>query len=128
MSWVNAVEVYYRLERDHGRRAADDVLAELRIALDLDLPGTSRMVETARLKPRLLIALGDCFAMPKAAQEAAGFRPGDVLQIEATGPGRVVVTLEDDPITRYAGSEPDVVPAKMTALEYVRRLREEWPD
>jgi len=66
--------------------------------------------------------------MPKAAQEAAGFRPGDVLQIEATGPGRVVVTLEDDPITRYAGSEPDVVPAKMTALEYVRRLREEWPD
>ncbi len=66
--------------------------------------------------------------MPKAAQEAAGFRPGDVLRIEATGPGRVVVTLEDDPITRYAGSEPNIVPAEMTVLEYVRRLREEWPD
>lgn len=39
MSWVNAVEVYHRLERDHGRSAADDVLAELRVALELDLPG-----------------------------------------------------------------------------------------
>jgi hypothetical protein len=38
------------------------------------------------------------------------------------------VTLEDDPITRYAGSEPDVLPPAMTALEYVRKLREDWPD
>jgi bifunctional DNA-binding transcriptional regulator/antitoxin component of YhaV-PrlF toxin-antitoxin module len=66
--------------------------------------------------------------MPRAAQEAAGFRPGDVLRIEATGPGRVVVTLEEDPITKYAGSEPDIVPPGMTALEYVRQQREEWPD
>jgi bifunctional DNA-binding transcriptional regulator/antitoxin component of YhaV-PrlF toxin-antitoxin module len=65
--------------------------------------------------------------MPKVAQEVAGFRPGDVLRIEATGPGRVVVTLEDDPVTRYAGSEPDIVPPEMTSIEYVRRLHEEWP-
>src|SRR2546430_16855213 len=50
MSWVNAVEVYYRPERDHGRRAADDVVPERRIALDLELPGTARMIETARLQ------------------------------------------------------------------------------
>ena len=77
MSWVNAVEVYYRLERDHGRRAADDVLAELRIALDLDLPGTSRMVETARLKARLPIALGDCFAIATAAAHHLPLLTGD---------------------------------------------------
>jgi hypothetical protein len=64
--------------------------------------------------------------MPRTAQEAAGFRPGDVL--EATGPGRVVVTLEEDPITKYAGSEPDAVPPGMTAVEYIRQQREEWPD
>jgi uncharacterized protein with PIN domain len=77
MSWVNAVEVYCRLERDHGRRAADDVLAELRIALDLDLPGTARMVETARLKARLPIALGDCFAIATAAAHQLPLLTGD---------------------------------------------------
>jgi uncharacterized protein with PIN domain len=77
MSWVNAVEVYYRLERDHGRRAADDVLSELRIALDLDLPGTARMIETARLKARLPIALGDCFAVATAAAHRLPLLTGD---------------------------------------------------
>jgi uncharacterized protein with PIN domain len=77
MSWVNVVEVYYRLERDHGRRAADDVLSELRTALDLDLPGTARMVETARLKARLPIALGDCFAIATAAAHQVRLLTGD---------------------------------------------------
>lgn len=30
VSWVNLVEVYYRIERDHGRTAADDTLTSLR--------------------------------------------------------------------------------------------------
>jgi uncharacterized protein with PIN domain len=77
MSWVNAVEVYYRLERDHGRRAADDVLSELRIAFDLELPGTARMIETARLKARLPIALGDCFAVATAAAHRLLLLTGD---------------------------------------------------
>lgn len=77
MSWVNAVEVYYRLERDHGRRAADDVLSELRVALDFDLPGTARMIETARLKARLPIALGDCFAIATAAAHSVPLLTGD---------------------------------------------------
>ena len=59
MSWVNVVEVYYRVERDHGRQAADEVLAELRQILDVELPGVARMVDTARLKARLPIALAD---------------------------------------------------------------------
>ena len=29
VSWVNLVEVYYRVERDHGRPAADETLREL---------------------------------------------------------------------------------------------------
>lgn len=77
LSWVNAVEVYYRLERDHGRRAADDVLAELRVAVELDLPGTARMIETARLKARLPIALGDCFAIATAAAHSLPLLTGD---------------------------------------------------
>ena len=84
MSWVNAVEVYYRLERDHGRRAADDVLSELRITLDLDLPGTARMIETARLKARLPIALGDCFAISTAAAHRLPLLTGDPEIVERT--------------------------------------------
>jgi PIN domain nuclease of toxin-antitoxin system len=77
MSWVNAAEVYYRLERDHGRQAADDVLSELRVALDLELPGTTRMIETARLKATFPIALGDCFAIATAAAHRLPLLTGD---------------------------------------------------
>lgn len=50
ISWINLVEVYYRLERDHGREVADETLGALRASLAPDLPGTARMVEAARLK------------------------------------------------------------------------------
>ena len=77
MSWVNAVEVYYRVERDHGRSEADEVLAELRKALVLDLPGTALMIETARMKARIPIALGDCFAIATACARGLALLTGD---------------------------------------------------
>jgi predicted nucleic acid-binding protein len=77
MSWVNAVEVYYRVERDHGRAEADDVLAQVRVVLRLDLPGRRRMVETARLKAAMPIALGDCFAIATAAAHSLALLTGD---------------------------------------------------
>jgi PIN domain nuclease of toxin-antitoxin system len=77
VSWVNLVEVYYRLERDHGQIAADDALASLRASLSLDLPGTARMIETARLKARAPIALGDCFAVTTAAARELVLLTGD---------------------------------------------------
>jgi predicted nucleic acid-binding protein len=76
-SWVNLVEVYYRVERDHGRLAADDTLSSLRAALSLDLPGTARMIEAARLKARASIALGDCFAVMTAAAHGLVLLTGD---------------------------------------------------
>jgi PIN domain nuclease of toxin-antitoxin system len=76
-SWVNLVEVYYRIERDHGRLAADDTLSSLRAALSLDLPGTARMIEAARLKARAPIALGDCFAVVTAAAHELVLLTGD---------------------------------------------------
>lgn len=77
MSWVNAVEVYYRLERDHGRPAADDVLRMLRATLELELPNQSRMVETARIKAAVPLALGDCFAIATAAAHDLPLLTGD---------------------------------------------------
>jgi PIN domain nuclease of toxin-antitoxin system len=86
VSWVNLVEVYYRIERDHGRIAADDTLASLRGALSLDLPGTARMIEVARLKARATIALGDCFAVMTAAAHGLVLLTGDpkILELAAS--------------------------------------------
>ncbi len=74
ISWVNLVEVYDRLERDHSRDAADETLGALRASLAPDLLGTARMIEAARLKARAAIALGDCFAAatPPCRRRAQG--------------------------------------------------------
>lgn len=77
ISWVNAVEVYYRVERDHGRPDADEVLAGMRKAFELDLPGTALMIETARLKATMPIALGDCFAIATARNRNLALLTGD---------------------------------------------------
>ena len=77
VSWLNLVEVYYRIERDHGRPAADEVIGELRAALDCDLPGTGRMIEAARLKATMPMALGDCFAVATAAGHGLTLLTGD---------------------------------------------------
>jgi predicted nucleic acid-binding protein len=77
MSWINAVEVYYRVERDRGRAQADETLAQLRVELDVELPGVERMIEAARLKARLPIALADCFAIATAAAHGLPLLTGD---------------------------------------------------
>ena len=77
VSWVNLVEVYYRIERDHGRKSADDTLRALRRQLAPDLPGTARMIEAARLKARAAIALADCFAAVTAAAHGLVLLTGD---------------------------------------------------
>lgn len=77
MSWINAVEVYYRVDRDHGRAKADRVIASLRSEFELDLPGPARMIASARLKSVRTIALGDCFAIATAAAHGLPLLTGD---------------------------------------------------
>lgn len=86
VSWVNLVEVYYRIERDHGRDAADDTLTDLRRQLSPDLPGTARMIEAARLKARATIALADCFAAVTAAAHDLVLLTGDPELINLPDP------------------------------------------
>lgn len=83
MSWVNAVEVYYLIERRHGRAAADTILGRLRERLDFDLPQTGRMIESARLKARLRVALADCFAISTAAAYGLPLLTGDPEILQA---------------------------------------------
>jgi predicted nucleic acid-binding protein len=93
VSWVNLVEVYYRIERDHGRDAADDTLRALRRQLAPDLPGTARVVEAARLKARAPIALADSFAAATAAGHGVVLLTGDPELVELVDPPCVVEDL-----------------------------------
>ncbi len=93
MSWVNLVEVAYRTERSGGAGRADLVVAELRRTLDIELPGTNRMLEVARLKARYPMALADCFAVATAAAGDAELWTGDPEIIGADGLPCAVVDL-----------------------------------
>jgi uncharacterized protein with PIN domain len=77
MSWIHAVEVDYRVDRDHGRAKADRVIDSLRSDFELDLPGPARMLASARLKSARALALGDCFAIATAAAHGLPLLTGD---------------------------------------------------
>lgn len=77
MSWINLVEVYYRLARDHGKRKAEGVLAELRPRIAEDLPGVVTMRAAADLKADFAMSLADCFAVALAAETDAVLLTGD---------------------------------------------------
>jgi uncharacterized protein with PIN domain len=77
MSWINLVEVGYRLTCDHGHGEADRAITELRSQIAEDLPGVSSMRAVARLKAEHPIALADCFAISLAAENEAILMTGD---------------------------------------------------
>jgi predicted nucleic acid-binding protein len=82
MSWVNLVEVHYRVTRDHGRDEAERVLAELRARVAEDLPGVSAMRAVADLKAEHSIALADCFAIAVATATGSRLLTGDPEIVE----------------------------------------------
>lgn len=60
--------------------------------------------------------------IPAAAFRTAGFEPGDTLQAEALGAGRVVLTRIDELIDRYSG----VLETGGRLRAEIEELREEW--
>ncbi|MFT4034597.1 MAG: PIN domain-containing protein [Patulibacter sp.] len=87
MSWINLVEVAYRLERQHGRAQSESTITELRRLIDADLPGTGRMLAAARIKATTPIALGDCFALATAIAANAELWTGDPEILRLPNPG-----------------------------------------
>jgi predicted nucleic acid-binding protein len=77
MSWINLIEVEYRVHREHGASEAETVVARVRQLVAEDLPGVSRMRSVAALKADHPIALADCFAIATAAANHATLITGD---------------------------------------------------
>lgn len=77
ISWINLVEIEYRVRRQHGAQEAETVLNRLRELVDEELPGVARMRAVAALKADHPIALADCFAIATAAAKGAGLITGD---------------------------------------------------
>lgn len=93
VSWINLVEVIYRLERQHGEYAAQETLADLRRVIAADLPGTGRMLAAARLKAQHPIALADCFAIATAAAVDGELWTGDPEILGLAEPGCAIRDL-----------------------------------
>ncbi len=82
MSWMNAAEVFYHVERRSGPAAAASAINTMRTSTDLELPTERRILEAARLKTSYPIALADCFAISCAADNDAVLYTGDPEIIE----------------------------------------------
>jgi bifunctional DNA-binding transcriptional regulator/antitoxin component of YhaV-PrlF toxin-antitoxin module len=76
----------------------------------------------ARLSGRSRVSSKHQITIPAGALREAGLREGDVVQIQAQGPGRVLVARMDDLVEEYAG----VLSSGGRLGEAVRRLRSEW--
>lgn len=77
ISWINLVEIEYRVRRQHGAHEAEAVLTGLRELVDEELPGIARMRAVAALKAEHPVALADCFAIATAAAKDATLITGD---------------------------------------------------
>ncbi len=93
MSWINVAEVYYRVDRDHGRDEAERVLTDLRGRLALDEATSGRVIEAARVKSIHPIALADCFALATAAAYGCPLLTGDPEIVAASMEGVDLVDL-----------------------------------
>lgn len=77
MSWINLGEVYYILHRDQGESEAQEVVRDLRLRLDLDLPSEGRILSAAAIKADYPMAYADAFAAATAVAHSATLLTGD---------------------------------------------------
>ena len=77
LSWINLIEVEYRVRCEHGASEAADVVARVRQLVAEDLPGVNRMRSVAALKADHPIARAECFAIATAAANDAILITGD---------------------------------------------------
>ena len=92
MSWINAGEVAYVVERAAGQERSRQVIAELRARAALELPSESRVMAAAAIRARHAMAYADAFACATALAHQGVLLTGDPEILGAQGLG---LSLED---------------------------------
>jgi predicted nucleic acid-binding protein len=77
MSWFNAGEVAYIVERREGKAEAEEVVEFLRRRFALDLPTEDRVLAAAAIKAEHPIGYADAFAVATAIAYDAILLTGD---------------------------------------------------
>jgi bifunctional DNA-binding transcriptional regulator/antitoxin component of YhaV-PrlF toxin-antitoxin module len=80
-----------------------------------------RKVKGTRRKGITRLSSKNQATIPVSVLREAGVSPGDVIRIEAVGPGEIKLLRVADRIERFAGSVPGVYPKG-----YLKKLRGEW--
>ena len=78
-------------------------------------------VKRQRRRGRTRLSAKHQATIPVAALRRAGLKAGDELQVEAAGPGRIVLTRVEETLAGYAGRLTGIYPT--AALQ---KLRREW--
>lgn len=72
-------------------------------------------------RDRTKISTKNQVTLPLDALATAGLGAGDVLRVAADGPGRLILTREQDPVSSFAGRLTGVY-----GPGYLDELRDEW--
>lgn len=78
-------------------------------------------VKHNRRRGRTRISRKHQVTLPVDALTAAGLKIGDRLRADVSGPGRITLVREEDPLDRFAGALTGIYPDG-----YLDDLRREW--
>ena len=79
------------------------------------------IVKRRRQRGRTRISAKNQATIPVVALRRAGLKPGDEVQVEAIGAGRIVLTRVEETLARYAGRLTGVYPKGS-----LQKIRREW--
>jgi bifunctional DNA-binding transcriptional regulator/antitoxin component of YhaV-PrlF toxin-antitoxin module len=79
------------------------------------------IVKRRRQRGRTRISAKNQATIPVVALRRAGLKPGDEVQVEAIGTGRIVLTRVEETLAGYAGRLTGVYPKGS-----LQKLRGEW--
>ena len=77
MSWINMGEVVYVLTRRKVGLAVDEVVADIRSSVDVQLPDEPLVLSAAKIKAAVPMAYADAFAAATALRHDAPLMTGD---------------------------------------------------
>lgn len=74
------------------------------MSLDMDSKVRNKQTATRRRDGRVKVTSQGQISIPRQAMREAGIKPGERLQAQVDGPGRIILESVEDPILKLIGS------------------------